>query len=59
MTLNEQELRNCVYRGPFNDLLVDLEKDAYWRKSKGGDEPEGRFKEREVHSFRRDLESES
>jgi len=48
-----------VYRGPFNDLLVDLEKDAYWRKSKGGDEPEGRFKEREVHSFRRDLESES
>ena len=48
MTLNEQELRNCVYRGPFNDLLAELEKDTYWRKSKGGDEPEGRFKEREV-----------
>ena len=43
MTLNEQELRNCVYRG-----LAELEKDSYWRKSKGGDEPEGRFKEREV-----------
>ena len=48
MTLNEQELRNCVYRGPFNDLLAELEKDTYWRKSKGGDQPEGRFKEREV-----------
>jgi hypothetical protein len=48
MTLNEQELRNCVYRGPFNDLLAELEKDSYWRKCKGGDQPEGRFKEREV-----------
>jgi hypothetical protein len=48
MILNEQELRNCVYRGPFNDLLAGLEKDATWRKAKGGDEPEGRFKEREI-----------
>jgi hypothetical protein len=24
MTLNEQELRNCVYRGSFNILLADL-----------------------------------
>ena len=48
MTLNEQELRNCVYRGPFNDLLADLERDFYWRKAKGGDSPEGRFKEREI-----------
>lgn len=48
MTLNEQELRNCVYRGPFNDLLAELERDPYWRKAKGGDEPEGRFKEREM-----------
>jgi Protein of unknown function DUF262 len=48
MTLNEQELRNCVYRGPFNDLLAELERDTYWRKAKGGAEPEGRFKEREM-----------
>jgi hypothetical protein len=48
MALNEQELRNCVYRGPFNNLLAELEKDPYWRKVKGGDTPEGRFKEREV-----------
>ena len=48
MALNEQELRNCVYRGPFNNLLAELEKDPYWRKVKGGDAPEGRFKEREI-----------
>lgn len=48
MQLNEQELRNCVYRGPFNDLLATLEVDPYWRKVKGGSAPEGRFKEREI-----------
>jgi hypothetical protein len=48
MTLNEQELRNCVYRGPFNDLLAELENDPDWRKAKGGATPEGRFKEREM-----------
>ena len=48
MALNEQELRNCVYRGPFNDLLAELENDPYWRKLKGGSEPEWRFKEREM-----------
>jgi hypothetical protein len=48
MALNEQELRNCVYRGPFNDLLAELERDSYWRKVKGGSDPEWRFKEREM-----------
>ena len=48
MALNEQELRNCVYRGPFNILLSELEKDAKWRRVKGGEEPEPRFKEREM-----------
>jgi hypothetical protein len=48
MILNEQELRNCLYRGPFNDLLAELEADSYWRKAKGGGVPEGRFKERET-----------
>jgi 5-methylcytosine-specific restriction endonuclease McrA len=48
MSLNEQELRNCVFRGPFNDLLAELEHDPYWRKIKGGDTPERRYKEREV-----------
>ncbi len=48
MALNEQELRNCVYRGAFNDLLHDLETDSKWRVVKGGNSPEPRFKEREM-----------
>ncbi len=48
MQLNEQELRNCVYRGPFCDLLAELEIDPIWRKVKGGDKPEPRFLEREM-----------
>jgi Protein of unknown function DUF262 len=48
MTLNEQELRNCVFRGPFNALLAELENDQRWRTIKGGNSPEPRFKEREM-----------
>jgi hypothetical protein len=48
MALNEQELRNCVFRGEFNALLSELEKDSKWRSVKGGDSPEPRFKEREM-----------
>ena len=31
-----------------DDLLAELETDSYWRKAKGGNTPEGRFKEREM-----------
>jgi len=48
MGLNEQELRNCVYRGPFCDLLAELERDTTWRRLKGSDQPEPRFVEREM-----------
>ena len=48
MQLNEQELRNCVFRGPFNDLLAELEREPYWRKVRGTTGPEPRFVEREV-----------
>jgi hypothetical protein len=48
MALNEQEIRNCAYRGPFCDLLSELEKDGNWRKVKGTDTPEPRFIEREM-----------
>ncbi len=48
MPLNEQELRNCVYRGAFCDLLAELERDPIWRKVKGGDKPDPRFLEREM-----------
>ena len=30
-TLSSQEIRNCVYHGNFNDLLIKLNKDANWR----------------------------
>jgi hypothetical protein len=42
--LNEQEIRNCVYRGLFCDLLAELEQNPSWRKIKGEDSPEPRFK---------------
>jgi hypothetical protein len=48
MALNEQELRNCVFRGPFNDLLAELEQDTNWRKARGSTVPEPRFQEREA-----------
>lgn len=48
MALNEQEIRNCVYRGLFCDLLAELELDTNWRKIKGNDSPESRFIEREM-----------
>jgi len=32
MGLNEQELRNCVYRGSFCDVLAKLELDKTWRR---------------------------
>ena len=48
MGLNEQELRNCVYRGSFCDLLAELEKDTTWRRIKGSNKPEHRFVEREM-----------
>lgn len=48
MALNEQELRNCVYRGPFSDLLAELEQDPNWRRVRGTPQPEPRFREREM-----------
>lgn len=48
MALNEQEIRNCVYRGLFCDLLTELELDSNWRKIKGDGSPESRFIEREM-----------
>lgn len=47
VNLNEQELRNSIYRGPFNELLANLEEHHLWRKVKGGN-PEPRYKEREI-----------
>ena len=32
MKLNNQEIRNCIYSGPFNDLLNELNKTPDWLK---------------------------
>lgn len=48
IALNEQEIRNCAYRGRFCDLLAELEKEPVWRKIKGSETPEPRFVEREM-----------
>lgn len=44
-SLNDQELRNCVHRGSYNDYLKELAKDAGWRKllKVKGDSPHPRM----------------
>lgn len=32
VSLNDQELRNCVWRGPYNEMLKALAEDPAWRK---------------------------
>ena len=32
MKLNNQEIRNCIYAGPFNKLLKELNKNLAWKK---------------------------
>jgi len=32
MRLNNQEIRNCIYAGPFNELLKELNKNAGWMR---------------------------
>jgi hypothetical protein len=43
--LNRQELRNCVYRGPYNKLLIDLSEDADYRVLMGLKGPEKRMRD--------------
>jgi uncharacterized protein with ParB-like and HNH nuclease domain len=31
-TLMSQEIRNCIYQGPFNNLLIELNKNSKWRQ---------------------------
>jgi hypothetical protein len=46
-TLFPQEIRNCVYQGPFNDLLFELNEDSSWRKLYGLREPDSRMRDME------------
>jgi uncharacterized protein with ParB-like and HNH nuclease domain len=48
VSLNAQELRNCVYRGPLNDLLKKLVKNQTWLKSLSTSSPNKRMLDREM-----------
>lgn len=46
--LTEQELRNCLYRGAFNDLLKDLRKNKEYLEMIGLSEPHKRMNDAEL-----------
>jgi len=46
--LTPQEVRNCVYHGPFNDFLRSLNKDVTWREIVGTNNPDPRMKDIEL-----------
>lgn len=47
-TLSPQELRNCVYRGPFNDFLRDLAAKENWLEIVGRKHPDKRMRDEET-----------
>lgn len=46
--LSNQEVRNCVYRGPFNDSLRELNVHPSWRTLLGAPKPDSRQKDIEL-----------
>ena len=46
--LNDQELRNCVFRGKFNELLKELAQDKDFKYLLGIAKPDRRMKDREL-----------
>jgi len=48
MPLNDQELRNCVFRGSFNDLLHELVRTRLWLSAVKKDSPELRMRHEEL-----------
>ncbi|UDI90605.1 DUF262 domain-containing protein [Pseudomonas sp. IAC-BECa141] len=46
-SLLPQEIRNCVYQGPFNSLLFELNKDVTWRQLWGREEADSRMRDME------------
>lgn len=46
--LNDQELRNCIFRGPYNDLLKELSQDKDFCDIVGLDSAEKRMKDVEL-----------
>ncbi len=48
MALNAQEIRNCLYRGPYNKLIASLGEDPAFLRACGRNEPDKRMKTREL-----------
>jgi len=48
VSLNDQELRNCIYRGPYNELLKELSKDTDFMYLLGLKKPDKRMKDIEL-----------
>jgi hypothetical protein len=48
VSLNQQELRNCVYRGKFNEILKDMAADQDFLKLLGLSAPDNRMKDVEL-----------
>lgn len=46
--LTPQEVRNCTYHGPFNDLMVKLNQDSTWRYIFGSSDPDARMRDIEL-----------
>lgn len=48
MPLTDQEIRNCVYSGIFNKLLIELNNNTNWRKLLGNSLPDKRLRDVEL-----------
>lgn len=48
VSLNDQELRNCIYRGPYNQLLRELASDHEFMQMMGLSKPDKRMKDVEL-----------
>lgn len=48
VSLNDQELRNCIYRGNYNELLWELSQDKLFRELLGIKKPERRMRDVEL-----------
>lgn len=46
--LNDMELRNCIYRGPYNDMLQDLTHNDTLLRIRGEKTPDARMKDRQL-----------
>ncbi len=46
--LTPQEIRNSSYHGPFNNMLLEVNKDSYWRGIFGTPQPDSRMRDVEL-----------